>query len=122
MAGPEQAQLFELWLSKLPLRADEIEAKVVHRQLVELVEASNPALIGAGFAKLPQVLSVMAALLESCESLKAGEPESLMDVDTRTRMVALVKMIQAQVPGPQVEAAWTTLTAPQQLAVQRSLA
>jgi len=120
-AGPEQQQLLRLWLSKLPLREDEVEAKVVHAMLVDLIETGNPAIVGENFAMLPQVLGVFGALLDSVEALKAGEPESLVDGSTRDRMVAIAKQVTAQVPAPQVAAAFGALEPSHQAALQKAL-
>lgn len=120
--GEPQAQLLHLWLANLPLTADEVEAKVVHRQLCDLVEQGHPAIVGSGFEKLPALLGVFGHLLEAAEDDEPGCPEALVDASTRDRIVAITKQIQQQVPAPQVQSAWAALTAEQQGAVQRALA
>jgi len=120
-AGEQQAQLLQLWLANLPLTADEVEAKVVHRQLCDLIEQGHPAIVGDGFQRLPAVLGVFGRLLEAAEGEAPGCPEALLDARTRDRIVALTKQIQQQVPAAQVQGAFEALSAEQQGAVQRAL-
>jgi hypothetical protein len=117
-SGGEQAALVRLWLSKLPLREDEVEAKVVHEQLVALVEASHPAIVADNFTHLPLVLSAFGAILDAVAESGVGEAESLVEASTRDRMVAVNKAFQTQLPGAHGAAAWAALTPPQQAAVQ----
>ena len=120
-SGGEQASLTHLWLSKLPLREDEVEAKIVHEQLVALVEKSHPAIVADNFAHLPLVLSAFGAILEAVGDSGVGEAESLVEANTRDRMVNVFKAFQAQLPGPQIANAWAALTASQQAAMQSAV-
>ena len=120
-APAEAAQLLQLWLAKLPLRDDAVEAKLVHKQLCELVETSHPAITGNDFEQLPKVLAVFAQILESIEAHKVGEEDSLIDAPTRDRIVAIVRQFQTQLPGPRLASAWSSLTQPMQQAVEKAL-
>ena len=52
---------------------DEVEAKVVHAMLVDLIEAGNPAIVGENFAMLPQVLGgLLLAFIRTRAGLAAG--------------------------------------------------
>jgi hypothetical protein len=116
VAGPDQAALLQFWLSKLPLRVDEAEAKLVHSQLCTFIEGGHPAIVGDGFVRLPVVVSVLAQLLEAVE-----EEEDVVDAATAARVTAIFRMIQTQLPAPQVAEAWAGLSPDQQGAVQRAL-
>ena len=59
-APADQPQLLALWLSKLPLREDEEEARVVHCQLADWLEQGNPHLL----ANRPRVLEIVTQLRE----------------------------------------------------------
>ena len=120
-APQEAAQLLQLQLAKLPLRADEVEAKAVHSQLCDLVEMGHPAITGNDFEQLPQVLAAFAAILESVEELKVDTDESLVDGRTRDRIVNLVNQFQAQLPGPRLQSAFSTLPDTHQGALQRAI-
>ena len=48
------------WLSCLPLREDTVEARVVHAQLVRMLEAGDPHLLGANNEHLGKVVKVFA--------------------------------------------------------------
>ena len=78
-APADQPQLFALWLSKLPLREDQEEARVVHRQLADWLEQRNPHLI----ANRPRVLEIVT-------ELRAKKSAELTDAPTLARLGHLV--------------------------------
>ena len=151
LADQDQSQLLRVWLGQLPLKEDESEgpsmkqinknllpsiavkhdsdctshptARIVHRQLCDLIEQGHPAIVGNQFDQLPVVLAVVAQIFElNIDRFDAADDsETLVDPSTSKRMVGIVQQIQQQMPGPVVQAAWGTLTDVQQTAVQRSL-
>jgi hypothetical protein len=54
-----------VWLSFLPLRTDEDEARSAITSLCKLLEAEAPAVLGADGARFPAVLGAMAAAYEA---------------------------------------------------------
>jgi importin-5 len=121
LADAEQAQLLALWLGQLPLKEDEIEARVVHRQLCDLIEQGHPAIVGNEFDKLPAVLSIFAQIFEAGNETGAETDESLVDRPTSERMCAILRQVQEQMPAQSVQAAWGSLSEQQMAAVQKTM-
>ncbi len=80
-AAATDAAVLPTWLSWLPLRHDEDEAKAALTCLCKLLEADAAAVFGADGARFPAVLGAMAA---AYEAEATGE-------DTSARMASLVK-------------------------------
>lgn len=109
-AGVEPGQLLPLWLQSLPLREDEECATTAHAQLCRLVETGN--LLGDQHENVGQVVKVFAGVL-------AGDEEMEMsDAPTAEKIVSLLAQMQANVPGPIMEAAWGGLDERERTAMQ----
>ena len=67
--GANAASLWPVWLNYLPLKDDEIEAKIVHAQLVRLVKARNPNLMASNV--LPRVRLFFFA--RTCTSMRGSQ-------------------------------------------------
>eukprot|EP00735_Rhodelphis_limneticus_P008844 TRINITY_DN2321_c0_g1::TRINITY_DN2321_c0_g1_i1::g.20738::m.20738 TRINITY_DN2321_c0_g1::TRINITY_DN2321_c0_g1_i1::g.20738 ORF type:complete len:1078 (+),score=394.95,sp/Q8BKC5/IPO5_MOUSE/35.22/0.0,HEAT/PF02985.17/3.9e+03,HEAT/PF02985.17/7.7,HEAT/PF02985.17/2.6e+03,HEAT/PF02985.17/4.8e+03,HEAT/PF02985.17/0.24,HEAT/PF02985.17/6e-06,HEAT/PF02985.17/0.067,HEAT/PF02985.17/3.5e+02,HEAT/PF02985.17/1.7,HEAT/PF02985.17/0.053,HEAT/PF02985.17/6e+02,HEAT_2/PF13646.1/1.2e+02,HEAT_2/PF13646.1/14,HEAT_2/PF13646. len=61
----DSASLWPTFLNYLPLRHDVAEARMVHNQLVALVEKNNVKLLGSQNENLPIVLSVFSQILDT---------------------------------------------------------
>lgn len=57
-----------LWLQRLPLRADEQEAKAAHKQLCDMIETNDAAVFGANCANLKDILRVIAEVADNHSS------------------------------------------------------
>jgi len=58
-------QVWVEWLGYLPLKADEAEAVVVHRELCRHVVANQAGVMGADHANLPRIIAIFAQVLET---------------------------------------------------------
>jgi len=77
-----------LWLSFLPIQHDKQEARVVHAMLIELVQASNTALLGASMERLPAIICVFGRILYTDKV----EPEA------SAQIAALLKQVHGGMP------------------------
>jgi len=82
------AALLPLWLSLLPIRNDKQEARVVHKQLVELVAASNRILLGASFEGLPRIICLFGQILYT----------DLVEDEENQKIGALLKQVHSGLP------------------------
>jgi hypothetical protein len=98
LLGNKLPEVVRLWLSWLPLEIDIIEAKVVHRQLCELIQSNNPHVFGENFKNLPVILNIFSDIISS----------RLIKKDTSTLIIDIVKNMQNQMPDV-VNAAFGTL-------------
>ena len=76
-----------MWLQYLPLRDDDVEAKVVHAQLLRLVQTKNPQLLAA--ANLPKILPLVAKVI--IEVL--AQEDLLADETTAKSMAGVLKQL-----------------------------
>eukprot|EP00736_Rhodelphis_marinus_P007337 Rmarinus@m.1215 len=81
----EAGSLWPTWLAYLPCKGDIIEARIVHAQLVTMVERNNTALLGPNNENLPKIIAVFAEILET----------DLVDDETTTRIKNLFGQMQA---------------------------
>ena len=121
VAEAEQIQLLRVWLNQLPLKGDEIEARVVHRQLCKLIEQNHPAVVGNQFEMLPVVLGIFATIFESTRQTDVAAADSLVDAPTMGRMRVILQQIQQALPAESLQAAWGQLSDGQRNAVQAAL-
>lgn len=80
-----------LYLNSLPLKEDESEARIVHAQLLRLVQASDPRILGEGNSNLPQIVKVMVQVL--------SRGDALVEKETAASMATLLKQMQAALPS-----------------------
>jgi len=103
------------WAAKLPLRADKEEARAVHKLLVEFVEASNTALMGASMERLPDVICIFGQVLGT----------DLVDPEVETRICNLLKQVRAGLPhvlsALPTHAGFATLTPTQRGQLEKAL-
>ena len=76
------------WLKVLPLGADKSEAVVVHKHLLEMVEASNTHLLGASHERLPDIICVFGQILGT----------DVSDDDQKRRISHVLKQVHAGLP------------------------
>ncbi|CAM9098384.1 unnamed protein product, partial [Ectocarpus fasciculatus] len=62
--GDNLAPLVTLWLSKMPLSADEKQAKAAHRELCEAIERGDGAILGPGYCHVSSLLRIIGSVLE----------------------------------------------------------
>jgi len=93
LVGGKSAILFKKWLAMLPLKSDEAEARVVHRQLCDLIEANNPHIIGDS-SNIPTVIKTMVEVISSNQA----EDTFIADQTTVQRMKQILQSIQQSVP------------------------
>lgn len=128
--GDNLVPLISLWLSRMPLRADEKQAKAAHRELCDAVERGDITVLGQGYCNISPILRIIGDVLDheaTRLSATAGDDEDdivLAHPVTVDRMKAIVKMF-ASVADPQqkqvVQAAFSSLT-PDVQAVLRNVA
>jgi hypothetical protein len=81
------AELYPLWFASLPITSDEVEAKVVHRQLVELVEAGAQVAV----ADPARLVDILAQIVE--------RKLDLVDRFTSDKVAAILRALYAQQPA-----------------------
>ena len=92
--GPGQAeQVARAFLGCLPIRADLAEAHLVHEQLVRMVEAADPAVLGPNQQNAPEVLRVLAQVGATMLS-----KEPLMKPELAERVSAIMRHFGLVVP------------------------
>ncbi|XP_066397593.1 uncharacterized protein [Miscanthus floridulus] len=107
------SQVIPAWLSCLPIKNDLIEAKLVHEQLCAMLEKSERELLGHNNQYFPKIVSVFA------EILCAGK--DLATEQTASRMINLLRQLQATLPPSVLASTWSSLQPQQQLALQSVL-
>ena len=106
------------WLSCLPLREDTVEARVVHAQLVRMLEAGDPHLLGANNEHLSKVVKVFAVAMPTAS---LSEKLQLCTVETRDKMRGILSQMQSAM-GDALGAAFASLAPEEQAALQQAMA
>ena len=57
--GPNAQRCWDRWVASLPLKEDEDEGQISHAQLLRLVQAHHPIVLGANNANLTKVLHIL---------------------------------------------------------------
>ena len=82
-------QLLPRWLAYLPVRNDKEEAAACHLQLANLLQTSNPHLLGPAHENLPRLISVCV------EVITAGT--TLASLEVVGRLTALLRQLHPSV-------------------------
>jgi len=98
------SQLMPLWLSWLPIMADEEEAQFVHSLLCTFVESNSPFLLGNNNANLGMILTVFGDVLGT----------ELVDLETTNRIVVICKRVAQMLPPQSLTAIFDGLNEAQQ--------
>jgi hypothetical protein len=117
-AIPDAATVVSRWLACLPLREDVVEARAVHEQLVRMLQANDPHLLGPNcenLAKIVQTFAVAAPTAGSSEKLRLCTPE------TAGKMKAVLTEMQRGM-GEALGVAFASLAAEDQEALRRAMA
>lgn len=117
--GTNLAPLTSLWLSKMPLRADEKQAKAAHRELCDAIERGDSNVLGQGYCHVSSVLRIIGDVLEHEAKRSSGvdtDEDALMLAHPTTveRMKGIVRMFAGAVDPQQkviVQTAFSGLTA-----------
>jgi len=116
--GPES--VLPQWLSFLPLLEDKVEARLVHDQLVRMLEAGDPHLLGPNQEHLGKVVHVFATVMPTAAA--GGEKTQLCTPECAAKMKGLLMQMQTNLPPDALARAWGGLNAEQQLALQAAMA
>jgi len=114
-AVEDKAGAYAVWLEQLPLREDVVEAREAHAQLVRMLEAGDPNVLGANRERLPHVVRVFAATMPTATR---SEKLRLCTEETAGKMRAVIAQMQATVPQEELARAFAGLGEE----VQRALA
>merc|ERR1711865_317702 len=106
---PPEIPAWQLVVSKLPLKEDNAEARVVHEAIVDLVAEQHAGLLGKDNAHLAKVLSCLAEVYDQ-------EEMSTKAIDAK-----ILKVFQA-LPRENIMAVGQGFTEKQQKRVERMLA
>ena len=79
-----------LYIQNLPIEDDEVEAKVVHAQLLRLLRNSDPRILGDNHAHLPKLVEIMVQVL--------SKGKTLVEDEDAQGMVVLLKQMQGALP------------------------
>jgi hypothetical protein len=120
-AAPERAPLLGWWLAKLPLKADDEEARRAHKDLASLVETRDAALFGdaANVSTAAARLADALADYEEHGDTPSKPPAAQLDASTAPRAARALKSLNADHPAS-VQAAYAGLAAPAQAALQKA--
>ena len=120
-AAPERAPLLGWWLAKLPLKADDEEARRAHKDLASLVESRDAALFGdaANVSTAAARLADALADYEENGDTPSKPPAAQLDASTAPRAARALKSLNADHPAS-VQAAYAGLAAPAQAALQKA--
>lgn len=118
-AIPSPEAVVPQWLGCLPLTEDKVEARLVHEQLVRLLERGDRHLLGANQEHLGKVVRVFAAAMPTA---KLSEKLQLCTEECAGKMKAILMQMQASVPADVLANAWGVLGAEQQAALQAAMA
>jgi hypothetical protein len=100
-------------------RYEEVEARLVHDQLVRLLEGGDPHLLGTNQEHLGRVVQVFAAAMPTA---KLSEKLQLCTEECALKMKAILMQMQTSVPTDTLAKAWSVLGAEQQAALQAAMA
>ena len=114
-AVEDKAGAYAVWLEQLPLREDVVEAREAHAQLVRMLEAGDPNVLGANRERLPHVVRVFAATMPTATR---SEKLRLCTEETAGKMRAVIAKMQATVPQEELARAFAGIGEE----VQRALA
>ena len=114
-AVEDKAGAYAVWLEQLPLREDVVEAREAHAQLVRMLEAGDPNVLGANRERLPHVVRVFAATMPTATR---SEKLRLCTEETAGKMRAVFAQMQATVPQEELARAFAGIGEE----VQRALA
>ena len=64
IVGGNLETMVGLWLNRLPLTADERQAKTVHRELCSAIESGDSAVIGASYKHLYEIIRTLSAVCD----------------------------------------------------------
>jgi hypothetical protein len=115
---PEEAGLdtiLPMWLSWLPLTADLMEAKCMHKQLLTYVEAGDQRICGVG--SIPALLSAIGGALAGGAVENEEEAEELVEEVTAQKLGQALQKMQQECPAAVMAAAWQGLPPLQQQAI-----
>ncbi|KAM3283375.1 importin-5 [Capsicum chacoense] len=79
-----------LWISHLPLKCNQDEAKLSHEMLCSMMETSEQKVIGPGGIYVPMIIKIFAEVLWAEKNLASEE--------TVTRIINLLKKFQREIP------------------------
>ena len=111
-ASVDVGQLLPLWLSWLPLKSDEMEAKVMHQQLLTYVQQQEPAIVAA----TDLLIRAMASALAGGAENDAEEAMDLLADSTKAGFVGAIR----QMPRERLAAVGSQLPPMAQQALQEA--
>lgn len=117
-AIPGAERVVPQWLSCLPLTEDTVEARVVHEQLVRMLTAGDPHLLGANNEHLAKVVKVFATAMPTAN---LSEKLQLCTVETCAKMKVLLGQMQTGM-AEQLGAAFAQLAPEEQAGLQAAMA
>lgn len=118
-AIPTPEAVVPQWLGCLPLTEDKVEARLVHEQLVRLLERGDPHLLGANQEHLGKVVQVFAAAMPTA---KLSEKLQLCTEECAGKMKGILMQMQSTVSADALAKAWGVLGSEQQAALQAAMA
>ena len=92
-------EVLPVLLTLLPVTVDEDEAGPIYEYFCDLVESSNPAILGANNANLPTIVHVLAEAV-TCDVMSAG-------TSTLRRCMTLLRTIHTQIPPASHDMLWS---------------
>lgn len=99
--------LLKCWVDWLPIWEDEDEVPVVMDYLLQLIEQNNPTVMGPNSSNLPRLVAIFAEVFA----------RSVLEVNSEVgkKSISFLKQVHA---NPSVNSCLSTLTVPQQKAIQ----
>lgn len=100
-------EILKCWVEWLPIWEDEVEVPVVMEFLLQLIEQNNQTVMGPNSSNLPRLVAIVAEVFA----------RSVIEVNSEVgiKLISFLKQVHA---NPAVNSCLSTLTIPQQKAVQ----
>lgn len=101
------SDLLKCWVDWLPIWEDEDEVPVVMEYLLELIEQNNPTVMGSNSSNLPRLVAIVAEIFA----------RSVIELNSEVgkKLISFLKQVHA---NPSLNPCFSTLTVPQQKAIQ----
>mmetsp|Transcript_93239 Transcript_93239/g.226561 ORF Transcript_93239/g.226561 Transcript_93239/m.226561 type:complete len:223 (+) Transcript_93239:58-726(+) len=99
LLGGQEGDIMDVVVTRLPIVADEIEARLVHEQFFRGVVDGDVNFIGDGWSKLPQVVLAFSAILVAHMSVVQEGEDPLLNEESLGAVPEVWAAIQAGAPA-----------------------
>jgi hypothetical protein len=114
------------WIKRLPLSADEVEAKVSHALFCDCLERLDPAILGDGNANISEVLRICSDLLVSAMETEARDENDVDDYplllpSSIDKLIRVLRQLASGMPTDALTQHFQALSVQQQHAMNKAI-